>query len=86
MAQLVEHSTFDFGLGHDLEVVRSSPMSSSALGIGPTWDSPSPSAPHPFFSCVLSLKKKNQDFLFSYYWEQRQESNQNLVSFLGCQF
>ena len=35
MAQSVEYLTLDFGSGHDLRVVRSSPASGSALGMEP---------------------------------------------------
>ena len=35
MAQSVKHMTLDFGLGHDLMVVRSSLALGSALGIEP---------------------------------------------------
>ena len=35
MAQLIEHPTLDFGSGHDLRVVRLSPVLGSALGIEP---------------------------------------------------
>ena len=39
----------DFGLGHDLSIVRSSPALESVLGMEPAWDSLSfsPSAPPP---------------------------------------
>ena len=33
MAQSVEHPTLDFGLGHDLRAVRSSPVLGSVLDI-----------------------------------------------------
>ena len=32
VAQLFKHPTLDFGSGHDLRIVGSSPMSGSALG------------------------------------------------------
>ena len=35
MAQSVKQLTLDFGSGHDLRVVRSSPMSGSVLGAEP---------------------------------------------------
>ena len=35
MAQLSKHPTLDFGSGHDLRVVRSSPASGSKLGVDP---------------------------------------------------
>jgi len=35
VAQLVKCPTLDFGSGHDLRVVRSSPMSGSTLGMEP---------------------------------------------------
>ena len=55
VAQSVKHPTLDFSSGHDLTVVKSSPMSVSALSMEPVWDSLSPplSAPP---SCSLSLK------------------------------
>ena len=43
VAQLVKGWTFDFGSGHDLTVVRSSPALGSLLSMEPAWDSPSPS-------------------------------------------
>ena len=36
VAQLVKHPTLDFSSGHDLRVLRWSPMSDSMLGMGPT--------------------------------------------------
>ena len=39
VAQLLTCSTLDFGSGHDLTVVESSPMSGSVLGVQPAWDS-----------------------------------------------
>ena len=55
VAQLLTRSTLDFGSGHDLTVVESSPMSGSVLGVQPAWvlsPSPSPSSPalhtHPY--------------------------------------
>jgi len=35
VAQSVKHPTLDFGSGHDLGVLRSSPASGSALGVDP---------------------------------------------------
>ena len=45
-AQSVKCPTLDFGSGHDLRVVRFTPMSGSELGMEPAEDSlsPSPSA------------------------------------------
>ena len=37
--QSVEPPTLNFGLGHDLTVVRSSPTSGSVLGTELAWDS-----------------------------------------------
>ena len=39
VSQLDRHLTLDFHSGHDLTVVRSSPMSGSALSEEPTWAS-----------------------------------------------
>ena len=39
MAQFVKHVTLGFGSGHDLRVVRLSPMSGSMLSVESTWDS-----------------------------------------------
>ena len=36
MSQSVKHLTPDFDLGHDLRVLRSSPISSSVLSMEPT--------------------------------------------------
>ena len=33
MALLIEHPTFEFGLSHDLRIVRLSPMFGSLLGV-----------------------------------------------------
>lgn len=58
MAQSVKHPIPDFGSGHNLRVVRSSPASGSTLSMEPAWDflSPSltPSSPD------ISLKKKKK--------------------------
>ena len=35
VAQSVEHPTLDFGSGHDLRLVKSSPMLGSALSVEP---------------------------------------------------
>ena len=45
MAQSVKHQALDFGSGHDLRVVRSSPVLDSVLGEESAWGSPRPSAP-----------------------------------------
>ena len=37
MAQLVKHPTLDFGRGHDLTVMRSSPTLGSMLGMELLW-------------------------------------------------
>ena len=39
MAQSVERPALDFGSGHDLRVVRSSPTLGSVLSTEPAWDS-----------------------------------------------
>ncbi|VCX43222.1 unnamed protein product [Gulo gulo] len=44
---LVRCPTLDFGSGHDLRVVRSSPSSRSVLSMEPAEDSPSPSPSAP---------------------------------------
>ena len=54
MDQSVKHSTLDFGSGHDLTVVRSSPAAGCALSEEGAWDSLSPSLPAPPL-LVLSL-------------------------------
>ena len=51
MAQLIEHPTLDFSSGHNLMVMRSSPVSGSVVGMDPTWGSLPPQ------SLFLSLKK-----------------------------
>ena len=63
MAQLVEHLTLDFGSGHYLRVVRSSPELGSVLSVEPAWDSLSLSLSLPLpttymFSLSLSLSQK----------------------------
>ena len=55
MAQLAEHPTLDFGSGHDLRVVRSSPMSDSALSGESAGDSLSLLLPPPPLTCLHSL-------------------------------
>lgn len=49
MAQPVKHLILDIGSGHDLGIVRSSPMLGSMLGVELAKDSisPSPSSPAP---------------------------------------
>jgi len=63
MAQLVEHLTLDFRLGHDSRVGESRPTLGSVLGMEPAWDSLSPSpSPRPHYACSLFLShthKKN---------------------------
>ena len=51
-AQPVQHPTLDFGSGRNLRVMRSSPMSDSALSVESTWDS----RPLPLpFPCLHAL-------------------------------
>ena len=59
MAQPVKHLTLDFGSGHDLGIMRSSPQLGSALSRESTQDSvsPSPSA-SPLHALSLSQIKK----------------------------
>ena len=61
MALPLEHWTPDFGLGHDLTVVRLSPMLDSALMVQrfSTWDSLSPS---PFVCLSLKIDFKKSFF------------------------
>lgn len=68
VAQLVKHPTLDFGSGHDLRVLRLSPVSGSALNGEPGWDSLSPYAP----PCFLSLKKKKKKLMK---WKMNTHSN-----------
>ena len=59
MAQPVKRLTLDFSSGHDLTVMRLSPMSGCALGIETAWASLSPSLSHAHvFAHFLSQKKK----------------------------
>ena len=62
----LEHLDLDFGSGHDLGVVRSSPTSDSALSVEPAWNSLSlcPFAPPPR-SCALSKLEKKKKRLWS---------------------
>ena len=55
VAQLVKQLTLDFGSGHDLRVVRSSPTLGFALSMEPAWDSLSPHLPLLTHVCLLSL-------------------------------
>jgi len=59
VAQLDEHPTLDFGAGHDLSFVRSSPGSGSLLRIESA--RLPPSAPHPHHLSQINkiFKKKN---------------------------
>ena len=62
MAQSVKHLTLGFSSGHDLRVMRLSPVSSSVLGMESAWDSlslpPSAPPPHSYFLAFLKKKKK----------------------------
>ena len=69
VAQSVKRRTLDFGSGHDLRAIRSSPVLGSALGIGHAkiLSLPLPlSAPTPHCPslCTLSLKKSSPVFSF----------------------
>ena len=58
---LFEHQTLDFGSGHDLMVVRSSPMLGSVLNVESTCPFLSgPSAPALLGSLSLSLSSINK--------------------------
>ena len=62
MAQSVKCPTLDFSSSHGLRVLRSSPASSSALGVEPAYDSlpPSPSALTPLIKSTRKcLRPKN---------------------------
>ena len=61
VAQSVKRTTLDFGSGHDLKVLRSSPALGSALSVKPDKDSYSPS-PSP---CPLSKKKEENKKKYS---------------------
>ena len=56
-AQLVKHTTLDFGSGHDLTVMRTSPVLGSVLSWESAWDSLSPSPPAPPPTGTLSQNK-----------------------------
>ena len=60
MVQSVEHSTLDFGSGHDSRVMGWSPMWDSTLSMEPAWNSftPSLSAPPPLTLPLSKIKKK----------------------------
>ena len=71
VAHSVECPTLDFGSGHGLRVIGSSPVLGSAFDMEPAWDSLSPSFPLPlpllwshscslFLSLSLSQKKKKK--------------------------
>lgn len=66
VAQLVKFPTLDFGSGHDLKVLRSSPVSGSALGGESARDSlsPSPSDPLSVPSPAFSLSNKYINKIF----------------------
>ena len=58
MAQSIKHLTLDFGSGHDLKVMRSSPMSGSALGGGGPLENLSFPLPLPLTLLVTTLSLK----------------------------
>ena len=64
IVQSVERPTLDFGSGHDLGVMRSSPVSDSAVGMKPAQDSLSPSSTAPPPS--LREKRKREHELHSF--------------------
>ena len=57
VAPFVRCLTLDSGPGHDLRMVRSTPVSRSSLGVDPAWDSLSPSFP-PLLARSLSKSNK----------------------------
>jgi len=57
VTQSVGHLTLDFGSGHDLRAMRSSPMLGSALDTEHAWDSLSLCPPPPL---LLSPRKKKK--------------------------
>ena len=61
VAQLVKHPTLDFGLGHDLRDMRSSPTLGSGLSAEAAWVSPSFTlAPPPVHAKeILKILKKS---------------------------
>ena len=59
MVQLVKPLTLGFSSGHDLNVVRLSLVSGSALDVEPAWDSLSPSLSLPL-SPTQSLKERER--------------------------
>ena len=56
VAQLVEHPTLDFGLGHDPMVMGSNPLLGSVLSVEPAWDPLSLFLCPPPCALFLSLK------------------------------
>ena len=64
MANLVKHLALDFGSGHDLRVITSSPVSASMLGVDLAEESLSTPYPYSLLSCEhvymlsFSLSKK----------------------------
>ena len=63
VAQSIKHLTLDFRTGHDLRVVRLSPMSGSSFSVEAAWDSLSPSASPPAHVHVLALSQINKQNL-----------------------
>ena len=55
MAQLVDHPTLDFGSGHDLRVMGSSPVLGSVLSVESACPSPSALPPPLSVSLYISL-------------------------------
>ena len=83
MGLLVKHPAFDFGSGHDLRVVESSPVSGSVLDMEPAQDSLSLSLsalpPHYKRKKFTNFKK---DFIYSLMREREREGCINLWSLI----
>ena len=76
MAQLVRHPTLDFGSGHDLRVMRLSPVWGSSL-------SPSSSAPAHMLCLTLSFQKnerKKEELCF--WWKLPKTGRNPFIGFI----
>ena len=74
MAQLAGHPNLDFGPGHDLRVMGTSPVMGSVLSMDSAYPSPTVPSPTPtHILCLLSFYNKYIDNFF--FKEEEKEKN-----------
>jgi len=74
VAQSVQHSILDFGLGHDLRVVGLSPTLGSTLSMEPAWDSLPLPLPLPARSLSVSVSlSQNKNQLNTFFCEDKEK-------------